>query len=98
MQSLAAVSRLQLTKIIGLARPLSMSSTSPASSSPSTPPYREEKIVVTEDGCVIACWHPPPKFPYEMSRPIPRNENTGSKSPLKVLNLNNRVTYTNIII
>ena len=32
---------------------------------------------------VIACWHPPPKFPYELSRPIPREE-TVSTSPLKV--------------
>ena len=47
------------------------------------PAYREERIAVTEDGAVIACWHPPPKFPYEMSRGLPVQESATS-SPLKV--------------
>merc|ERR1712088_833423 len=36
-------------------------------------PYREERIVTNEDGSVIVCWHPEPKFPYEFTQPIPRN-------------------------
>jgi len=39
--------------------------------------------VVTEDGAVIACWHPPPKFPYEMTRELPVQE-MATSSPLKV--------------
>jgi len=61
-----------------------LSRTSSKSPSSSSSGYRDERIVVTEDKTVIACWHPPPQFPYEMSRPIPRQENTGSSSPLKV--------------
>jgi large subunit ribosomal protein L42 len=47
-------------------------------------PYREERVVVTSDGAVICCWHPQPKFPYELSKPIPRSEISGTPSPLKV--------------
>ena len=36
-------------------------------------PYREERVVTNEDGSVIVCWHPEPKFPYEFTQPIPRN-------------------------
>merc|ERR1712020_577673 len=36
-------------------------------------PYREERVVTNEDGSVIVCWHPEPKFPYELTQPIPRN-------------------------
>ena len=36
-------------------------------------PYREEKVVLNEDGSIIVCWHPEPKFPYELTQPIPRN-------------------------
>ena len=39
----------------------------------SSVPYREEKIVTNEDGSIIVCWHPEPKFPYELSQPIPRH-------------------------
>ena len=35
--------------------------------------YREERIVTNQDGSVIVCWHPEPKFPYELTQPIPRN-------------------------
>ena len=48
-----------------------------------TPAYREERIAVTEDGAVLACWHPPPNFPYEMSRALPVQDSATS-SPLKV--------------
>ena len=48
-----------------------------------SPAYREESIAVTEDGAVLACWHPPPKFPYEMTRGLPVQERAAS-SPLKV--------------
>ena len=37
-------------------------------------PYREERIVTNEDGSIIVCWHPEPKFPYEFTQPIPRNK------------------------
>ena len=49
-----------------------------------TKPFREERVVLTSDGTVIACWHPQPKFPYELSKPIPRSETSGIPSPLKV--------------
>lgn len=38
--------------------------------------YREEKIVANEDGSVIVAWHPEPKFPYELTQPIPRKIGT----------------------
>ena len=47
-------------------------------------PYREERIVVSNDGCIVCCWHPEPKFPYEFTRPIPRSEISGTPSPLKI--------------
>ena len=34
--------------------------------------YRSECVTTSEDGAVIVCWHPEPKFPYEHTRPIPR--------------------------
>ena len=78
---------LALTKLrlpsAGLQRALTFTQTRLSSSS-GDPRYREERIVTTEDGTVIACWHPQPKFPYEMSRPMPRQENVGTSSPLKV--------------
>ena len=36
-------------------------------------PYREEKVVTNEDGSIIICWHPEPKFPYEFTQPVPRS-------------------------
>ena len=67
----------------GLQRAVTFTQTRLSSSSGDSG-YREEKIVLTEDGSIIACWHPQPKFPYEMSRPIPRQEDMGTSSPLKV--------------
>ena len=34
--------------------------------------YRDEKIVTNEDGSIVICWHPEPKFPYELTQPVPR--------------------------
>jgi hypothetical protein len=34
--------------------------------------YREEGITLSRNGDIICCWHPPPKYPYELSQPIPR--------------------------
>ena len=77
---------LALTKLrlpsAGLQRAVTFTQTRLSSSG--DPGYREERIVLTEDGTIIACWHPRPKFPYEMSRPMPRQENVGTSSPLKV--------------
>ena len=36
--------------------------------------YREEQVVVTNDGTVVACWHPAPQFPHALTRPIPRSQ------------------------
>lgn len=44
------------------------------------PGYREERIVLSDDGAIIACWHPQPKFPYELSRPIPRSTENSTSS------------------
>ena len=41
--------------------------------------YREERVVTNEDGSIIVCWHPEPKFPYEFTQPIPRNIPTEQK-------------------
>ena len=74
LPSCPPVSRgLSSSAVLGLRRPGSTSS----------PAYREESIAVTEDGAVLACWHPPPKFPYEMTRGLPVQERAAS-SPLKV--------------
>ncbi len=39
-----------------------------------TPGYREERVATNSDGSVIVCWHPEPKFPYELTRPVPRGK------------------------
>jgi len=31
-------------------------------------------VVLSPDGNTVLCWHPEPEFPYEYSRPMPRNE------------------------
>ena len=40
--------------------------------------YRDEKIVTNEDGSIVICWHPEPKFPYELTQPVPREIPTES--------------------
>ena len=83
MFTLARLSLLPSRPLIcrGLSTTTSLATRRPTASP--TPGYREERIAVTEDGTVIACWHPPPRFPYEMSRELPVQE-TASSSPLKV--------------
>lgn len=46
----------------------------------------QERIVITDDGSTIICWHPPKKFPYEYSRPILKEETKPVHSVLKVEN------------
>jgi hypothetical protein len=41
--------------------------------------YRQERVVLNEDGSVIVCWHPEPKFPFELTRPVPRTIPINSK-------------------
>jgi len=45
-----------------------------------TPGYRHERVTTSSDGAVVICWHPEPKFPYEMSRPVPRGRETAGYS------------------
>jgi len=45
--------------------------------------YRDEKVVFNEDGSMIVCWHPEPKFPYEYTRPLPA-QSVETDSKLKV--------------
>lgn len=45
--------------------------------------YRDERVVLNEDGSIIICWHPEPKFPYEFSRPLP-SQTVQTDSKLKV--------------
>ncbi|KAK7866058.1 hypothetical protein R5R35_013559 [Gryllus longicercus] len=33
--------------------------------------YTEDKVVVTDNGSVIVCWHPENTVPYELTRPLP---------------------------
>lgn len=47
----------------------------------------KERVVVTDDGSTIVCWHPEKPFPYECSRPIPEAVNEDTNSVLKVQNL-----------
>merc|ERR1711892_308345 len=54
-------------------------------SSPSTS-CREERVVVTDGGAVIACWHPKPSFPYSLTRPLERVGLTGASQPTSPLN------------
>ena len=44
---------------------------------------KDEKVVFNEDGSIIVCWHPEPKFPYEYSRPLPEKK-LETDSKLKV--------------
>nr|ALS04959.1 mitochondrial 28S ribosomal protein L42 [Pseudodiaptomus poplesia] len=39
-----------------------------------SPPFREEGITTSKGGDIICCWHPEPKYPYELSKPISRND------------------------
>ena len=41
---------------------------------PPSSPYRQERVATNSDGSVVVCWHPEPKFPYELSRPVPRGK------------------------
>ncbi|XP_014678414.1 PREDICTED: 39S ribosomal protein L42, mitochondrial-like [Priapulus caudatus] len=34
----------------------------------------EDRIVLTDDGSTIVCYHPAKEFPYEHTRPLSRNE------------------------
>ena len=45
--------------------------------------HKEDKVVFNEDGSIIVCWHPEPKFPYEYSRPLPE-KTLETDSKLKV--------------
>lgn len=42
--------------------------------------YRAERVTTNSDGSVIVCWHPEPKFPYQMTRPMPRAQDRGTDS------------------
>ncbi|CAN7988384.1 unnamed protein product, partial [Ixodes hexagonus] len=33
---------------------------------------RSHKIVLTDDGSTIVCWHPEEEFPYEHTKPLPK--------------------------
>ncbi|XP_042881282.1 39S ribosomal protein L42, mitochondrial-like [Penaeus japonicus] len=46
---------------------------------------REEAVVVTDDGNTIVCWHPEPKVPYHLTKPLPETAEE-SDSILKVQN------------
>jgi hypothetical protein len=45
--------------------------------------YRDEKVIFNEDGSMVVCWHPEPKFPYEYTRPLP-TQPVETDSKLKV--------------
>ena len=45
--------------------------------------HKEERVVFNEDGSIIICWHPEPKFPYEYTRPLPE-KTLETDSKLKV--------------
>lgn len=47
---------------------------------------KQERIVVTDDGSTIVCWHPEQPFPYECSKPIPETTQE-TNSVLKVQSL-----------
>merc|ERR1711860_303176 len=34
--------------------------------------YRENVVTTNSDGSILICWHPEPKFPYEMTSSVPR--------------------------
>merc|ERR1711915_280392 len=46
--------------------------------------YRDEGICLNTTEDIICCWHPPPKFPYELSQPISRSSNLVTDSKLNV--------------
>uniref|UniRef100_A0A1B6DVY7 Large ribosomal subunit protein mL42 n=1 Tax=Clastoptera arizonana TaxID=38151 RepID=A0A1B6DVY7_9HEMI len=45
----------------------------------------EDRVVITDDGSTIVCWHPEKSFPYECSKPLPETP-TVEHSVLKVQN------------
>merc|ERR1740128_164609 len=77
---------LSISRVLPLSRLTfrTLSTSSPVTARRPSKPYREERVVMTNDGTVIACWHPQPKFPYELSQPISRSETVAIPSPLKV--------------
>ncbi|XP_037070911.1 39S ribosomal protein L42, mitochondrial-like [Pollicipes pollicipes] len=38
----------------------------------------EHKVVVSNNGSTIVCWHPEPAFPYECSKPLPAPETSAA--------------------
>lgn len=48
----------------------------------------EDRVVITDDGSTIVCWHPERPFPYECSKPLPESP-TVEHSVLKVQNSSN---------
>uniref|UniRef100_A0A1B6FA13 Large ribosomal subunit protein mL42 n=1 Tax=Cuerna arida TaxID=1464854 RepID=A0A1B6FA13_9HEMI len=46
-----------------------------------------ERIVISDDGSTVVCWHPEKPFPYECSKPIPEEVSQETNSVLKVQNM-----------
>ncbi|TRY74471.1 hypothetical protein TCAL_12586 [Tigriopus californicus] len=46
--------------------------------------YRQERVTSNSDGSVLVCWHPEPRFPYALTRPMPRAQAPGTHSKLKI--------------
>lgn len=44
---------------------------------------QEHKIVVTDDRSTVVAWHPPADFPYECTKPLPKETVVETTSVLK---------------
>jgi hypothetical protein len=59
---------------LGIDQHISRTLSTSAANRAATGNYREEKVVTTPSGDTIVCWHPPPRFPYHLTQPLPRHE------------------------
>uniref|UniRef100_A0A1B6K9T3 Large ribosomal subunit protein mL42 n=1 Tax=Graphocephala atropunctata TaxID=36148 RepID=A0A1B6K9T3_9HEMI len=46
-----------------------------------------KRVVLSDDGSTVVCWHPEQPFPFEYSKPIPEEANQETNSVLKVQNV-----------
>ncbi|KAK3917422.1 39S ribosomal protein L42, mitochondrial [Frankliniella fusca] len=47
------------------------------------------QVVVGDDGRTLVCWHPEPEIPYELTSPLPKEEEI-EQSVISALNVNDK--------
>lgn len=56
--------------------------------------YSDNKVVFTDDGSTVVCWHPEKEFPYEYTLPLPELSNVKTDS---ILRLQSREEVTSLL-